>query len=207
MEGAGGTVFTGIVQDVGRVTAVAPNAAGRRLTVATRLAREVRVGDSVAVDGVCLTVTARGADYFAADVSPTTTRLTTFDEIVPGRRVNLELPVRPTDRLGGHWVTGHVDAVGTVTDLVPEGDVRHLVVAVPPEGRPYLVERGSVAVSGVSLTIVAVEADGFRVTLIPHTLSVTTLGELAPGARVNLEYDIVGKYVMRFADVWRDRAG
>jgi riboflavin synthase len=200
-------VFTGIIREIGRITAVMPAAGSLRVRVAASLARELDVGDSVAVDGVCLTVTARGEDDFIADISPTTMRLTTLGEIEPGRRVNLEPPLRPTDRLGGHWVTGHVDAVGTVLDRFQEGDVRHLVVGVPAGGRPYLVERGSIAVAGVSLTIVAVDADAFRVTLIPHTLSVTTLGELEPGARVNLEYDIVGKYVLRFADVWRDRAG
>jgi riboflavin synthase len=200
-------VFTGIIQDIGRVASVTSGGSGRVVTVATRLAGELHIGDSIAVDGVCLTVTSREADGFSADVSPTTARLTTFDNITPGQRVNLELPLRPTDRIGGHWVMGHVDAVGVVAETEDEGDVRHLTVRVPPPGRSYLVERGSVAVSGVSLTIVSVADDGFRVTLIPHTLSVTTLGDLVPGARVNLEYDIVGKYVLRLAEVWRNRTG
>ncbi len=188
-------MFTGIVEDVGTALDLTPTPSGARLTVATTVARELSLGESIAVDGVCLTVVEQRPDAFAADLSPTTLELTTLGALGPGAPVNLERALRVGDRLSGHWVTGHVDEVGEVVGVEPDAEVRYLHVAVPASSRSLLVPRGSVALAGISLTIVAVTEAGFTVTVIPHTLRVTSLGSIGPGERVNVEYDIVGKYV------------
>lgn len=182
-------MFTGIVEELGRVTAVAP---GRIRVAATTVLEGARLGDSIAVDGCCLTVVEQGDGWWEADVSDETLKRTTLGDRQPGDRVNLERPVRADDRLGGHIVQGHVDGVGEIVEGAPD-----LRVRMPRDLLRYVVEKGSVAVDGVSLTIVDVLDDGFTVALIPHTAAVTTLGHKGPGERVNLEVDVTVKYVER----------
>lgn len=181
-------MFTGIVEELGRVG----SREGGRLVIEAALAAELRTGDSVAVNGCCLTVVATGDGWWAADaVSETLTR-TNLGDLAAGSPVNLERPVRPVDRLGGHVVQGHVDATGVIARPAPD-----LVIELPPGLARYVVEKGSVAVDGVSLTVVDVGSDRFRVAVIPHTAAVTTLGLRVAGDRVNLEVDVLAKYVER----------
>ena len=191
-------MFTGIVEELGEVASFD----GARLRVsAVAVLEDAKVGDSIAVDGCCLTVVEMGPGWWDADVSDETTRRTTLGGRSPGDRVNLERPVRPYDRLGGHIVQGHVDGVGEV--VAPAPDLR---VCMPHDLLRYVVEKGSVTVDGVSLTVVDVLDDGFTVAVIPHTQAVTTLGVRGPGDRVNLEVDVTVKYVERLL-TWREGAG
>jgi riboflavin synthase len=190
-------MFTGIVAAVGRIERVAARERGLRVTIdagALDLA-DVAVGDSIAVNGCCLTVVALSPPRFAADVSQETLDCTTGLG-APGE-VNLEKALRLADRLGGHLVTGHVDGVGEVVRCEPDGDSRRLVVRVPPALAKYLARKGSVAVQGVSLTVNRVAGAEFEVNLVPHTLAVTTLGRLAPRAPVNIEVDLLARYAER----------
>lgn len=190
-------MFTGIVEAQGTVVAADRSVRGMRLAVDLGGLDGLGPGDSLAVNGVCLTVTGIQAALARMDVVLETLRRTTLGELRPGERVNLERPARPTSFLGGHFVQGHVDAVGQVTARRPEGEGIVLEIAAPPDVMRYVVPKGSIAVDGVSLTVVA-EAPGgrgFVVALIPHTLAVTTLGRRMVGDRVNLEADVVGKYV------------
>jgi riboflavin synthase len=191
-------MFTGIVELLGRVAAWTSSPdGGRRLLVAGAgdQAWQLGVGESVAVNGVCLTVVAREADRLAFDLAEETQRVTTLGELSPGDPVNLERPLRLDGRVGGHLVLGHVDAVGRVSTVTPEGAGRRLTVEVPADLRPLLVPKGSVTVDGVSLTVAGLSTESFAVALVPHTLAVTTLGVRGPGSRVNLEMDVIGKYV------------
>jgi riboflavin synthase len=188
-------VFTGLVQDLGRVCEVDATDDGVTLGVRTRLAGEIAEGDSVAVNGVCLTATAIADGLFRAEVMHETLRRSSLAEAAQGSDVNLELALRASDRLGGHIVQGHVDGLGAVRDVREEGFARVVEIAAPAELLRYVVEKGSIAVNGVSLTVVAVGDDWFSVSLIPETLERTTLGAAAPGAPVNLEVDVVAKYV------------
>ncbi len=188
-------VFTGLVQDLGKVTVVDTTADGVTLGVRTRLAEEIAEGDSVAVNGVCLTATAIADGHFRAEVMHETLRRSSLAEAAQGSDVNLELALRASDRLGGHIVQGHVDGLGSVRDVREDGFARVVCVAAPAELLRYVVEKGSIAVNGVSLTVVAVGEDWFSVSLIPETLERTTLGAAAAGAQVNLEVDVVAKYV------------
>ena len=188
-------MFTGLVQDLGRVAAVESTPDGVRLAVATRLAGDIRAGDSVAVNGVCLTATQVLDGRFTADVMRETLRRSSLAEVGDGSPVNLELPLRATDRLGGHVVQGHVDGVGAVRAVRDDGFARVVSIAAPPELLRYVVEKGSIAVDGVSLTVADVAGDGFSVALIPETLERTNLGAAAPGTPVNLEVDVLAKYV------------
>jgi len=189
-------MFTGIVAATGRVRSLAERPDGVRLVVdAGALAAGAGVGDSVAVDGCCLTVVAREGGMLAFDVVPETLRRTTLGARKSGDRVNLELPLRPSDRLGGHFVQGHVDAVADVLERREDGGGVRMRFALPSTLRGQLVEKGSVAVDGVSLTVAAADGGGFEVALIPHTLAVTTLGERRAGDRVNVEGDVLAKYV------------
>jgi riboflavin synthase len=188
-------VFTGLVQDLGKVTAVAATADGVTLGVRTRLARELAEGDSIAVNGVCLTATAIADGQFSAAVTHETLRRSSLAAAQQGSDVNLELALRASDRLGGHIVQGHVDGLGSVRDVRDDGFARIVTVSAPAELLRYVVEKGSIAVNGVSLTVVAVAEDWFSVALIPETLERTTLGAAAPGSPVNLEVDVVAKYV------------
>ena len=191
-------MFTGIVEVVGAVEAVEP--AGELLRIAVRapsLAAEARVGDSIAVRGACLTVTRARDGILEFEAVRETLARTALSELGPGTKVNLERALRADARLDGHVVQGHVDGVGRVVELRREGDDVRLFVACPAEVARHLVEKGSVAIDGVSLTVVGARDDGFDVALIPHTLAATTLGSLRPGDRVNLEADVLAKYVRR----------
>jgi riboflavin synthase len=184
-------VFTGLVAGKGVVRGLAHG----RVEVETPLAAELEPGDSVAVNGVCLTATERDNGSFAAEVMPETLRRTALAPLAMGDEVNLELPLRATDRLGGHIVQGHVDATGTVASATDEGNSRVVRIEAPAEVLRYVVEKGSIAVDGVSLTVSAVDDQAFEVSLIPETLERTTLGAAEPGRRVNLEADVLAKYV------------
>ena len=189
------SVFTGLVQDLGTVTAVDATADGVTLGVRTRLAGEIAEGDSVAVNGVCLTATAVADGQFSAAVMHETLRRSSLAEAAQGSGVNLELSLRAADRLGGHIVQGHVDGLGAVRDVCEEGFARVVTVGADADLLRYVVEKGSIAVDGVSLTVSAVDEDAFEVSLIPETLERTTLGSVEPGRTVNLEVDVFAKYV------------
>jgi riboflavin synthase len=188
-------VFTGLVADLGTVAALEATADGVRLRVSSTLAGELREGDSVAVNGVCLTATQVADGQFTADVMHETLRRSSLAAVAGGARVNLELPLRAADRLGGHVVQGHVDGVGSIRDAVEDGFARVVTIDAPPELLRYVVEKGSIAVDGVSLTVASVTADTFSVSLIPETLERTNLGAAAPGTPLNLEVDVLAKYV------------
>jgi riboflavin synthase len=188
-------VFTGLVADLGTVATLEATADGVRLRVRSTLASELSEGDSVAVNGVCLTATQVADGQFTADVMHETLRRSSLAEVADGTRVNLELPLRAADRLGGHVVQGHVDGVGAIRDAVEDGFARVVTIDAPPELLRYVVEKGSIAVDGVSLTVASVTADTFSVSLIPETLERTNLGAAAPGTPVNLEVDVLAKYV------------
>jgi riboflavin synthase len=188
-------VFTGLVADLGTVAALEATADGVRLRVSSTLAGELREGDSVAVNGVCLTATQVADGQFSADVMHETLRRSSLAAVAGGARVNLELPLRAADRLGGHVVQGHVDGVGSIRDAVEDGFARVVTIDAPPELLRYVVEKGSIAVDGVSLTVASVTADTFSVSLIPETLERTNLGAAAPGTPLNLEVDVLAKYV------------
>jgi riboflavin synthase len=188
-------VFTGLVQDLGTVTAVDAGEAGVRLTVSTGL--ELAEGDSVAVNGVCLTATALPDGGFTADVMHETLRRSSLAALAEGARVNLELPLRAADRLGGHFVQGHVDGLGTVWDVREEGFSQVVTIGVDPDLLRYVVQKGSIAIDGVSLTVSGLGDDWLQVSLIPETLERTILGGAATGQTVNLEVDVLAKYVER----------
>jgi riboflavin synthase len=188
-------VFTGLVQDLGAVDAVDATPDGVRLTVRTPLTAEIGEGDSVAVNGVCLTATVVAEGTFAADVMHETLRRSSLAGVTRGGVVNLELALRASDRLGGHIMQGHVDGVGTVLESRDDGFARIVVVEAAPALLRYVVEKGSIAVDGISLTVVEVGEDSFSVSLIPETLERTNLGAAAPGTLVNLEVDVLAKYV------------
>jgi riboflavin synthase len=190
-------VFTGIVGELGEVETVETSDDGARLRVRAGVAGELSEGDSVSVNGACLTAATAGGGSFEADVMNQTLELTTLGALGAGDRVNLELALRAADRLGGHIVQGHVDRTGEVVSAEPDGFARRIRVRLPEELLPFVVERGSIAVEGVSLTVAALGEDWFEVSLIPETLERTTLGEREPGDRVNVECDVVARYVQR----------
>lgn len=201
-------MFTGIVEEVGRIAAVTSLAAGVRLTVACRTVLEgTAVGDSVCVSGVCLTATALGAGSFTADVSPETLRVTTLGARKAGDPVNLERALALGERLGGHLVTGHVDGLGALRRSAPAGEATEVWYDAPAPVLALCVVKGSVAVDGVSLTVNALDRSGFSVMLIPHTMDHTTLLKAPPGAAVNLEADLIGKYVARLMEGRREGGG
>jgi riboflavin synthase len=189
-------MFTGLVAGTGTV-----ERAGEALRISTTLAGELSEGDSVAVNGVCLTATEAGPDHFVADVMQETLRRSALGRLKERDQVNLELPLRAADRLGGHIVQGHVDGVGEVESVREEGSARVLRIAADSELLRYVVEKGSIAVDGVSLTVASVDHDGFVVSLIPETLTRTTLGSAGPGHAVNLEVDLLAKYVEKLTAV------
>jgi riboflavin synthase len=195
-------LFTGIVETTGKIETLGPLSGGaRRLTVSTDLElTSVPLGGSIAVDGVCLTLIGRRGRRFHADLGPETLARTTLGERRPGELVHLERPLRMGDPLGGHLVAGHVDAVGRVLAARSHGDALELEVSAPAEVAPFVAPKGSIAIDGVSLTVNRLSSRGFSVTLIPHTLSVTRLGSRRPGARVNLEADLLAKHVARLLD-------
>jgi len=197
-------VFTGLIAEVGRITAVQRSGDGMRLAVRAQLADELSDGDSVAVNGVCLTATGVGGDAFHADVMAETLARSALAGLDGGAQVNLELPLRAADRLGGHMVQGHVDGTATVTGTREEGFSRVLQLDAAADLRRYLVLKGSVALDGVSLTVSDLDERGFAVSLIPETLRRTTLGELEEGALVNVEVDILAKHLERLIEAHRD---
>ncbi len=191
-------MFTGIVRERGRVVSIDGGADGIRLVVeAPVTAAAAALGDSVAVGGVCLTVVAAGDGSLSFDAVPETLSRTALSRLEPGVPVNLEPALRAGEPLGGHIVQGHVDGVGTVRSVSPEGDGARVWVDAPAPALRYCVEKGSITVDGVSLTVAELDDDGFAVALVPHTLAVTTLGALAAGDPVNLEVDVLAKYVER----------
>jgi riboflavin synthase len=194
-------VFTGLVADLGTVSDVVATPDGVRLQVETSLAGELSEGDSVAVNGVCLTAVFADAQAFTAEVMNETLRRSSLAEVSAGGRVNLELPLRAQDRLGGHDVQGHVDGVGSISGVEDDGFARVVTIKAPAGLLRYVVEKGSIAVDGVSLTVSSVSPDTFAVSLIPETLERTNLGAAAPGTPVNLEVDVLAKYVEKLVTV------
>ncbi|MGE3276065.1 MAG: riboflavin synthase [Vicinamibacterales bacterium] len=190
-------MFTGLIEAEGTVAGLVPAPGGFRIRIATPLAGALAVGESLAVSGVCLTVLATDGGDVLADIGPETARVTTLGALQAGDRVNLERAMRTDGRLGGHFVLGHVDGVGTVEEVRPDGDSHWVAVAFPDDLAAYFIPKGSVAVDGISLTVAALGLKRFEVMVIPHTWRHTTLGARRPGDRVNLECDMVGKYVVR----------
>ena len=195
-------MFTGIVRERGRVASVDGDGNGIRIRLEAPLtARDVAIGDSVSLNGCCLTVVETGGGTLAFDAVPETLARSSLEGLEAGSELNVESALRAGDPLGGHYVQGHVDGVGTVRSVEPEGKGRRIWFDAPPAVLRYCVEKGSVAVDGVSLTVAGLDENGFAVALIPHTLSATTLGTLEAGARVNLEGDVLAKYVERLVEV------
>jgi riboflavin synthase len=190
-------VFTGLIQDIGIVEMLDSGSDGARLRIATALGPDIALGDSVAVDGVCLTATAFDAEGFATEAMNQTLEVTALGGIETGSRVNLELAMRASDRLGGHIVQGHVDGVGEVIAVGEDGFARRVRVALGPDLLRYAIDKGSIALSGVSLTIAELGDEWVEVSLIPETLERTNLGDRQPGDDLNVECDIVAKYVER----------
>jgi riboflavin synthase len=196
-------VFTGLVSDLGRITRAERSADGVRLTVDCGLTSDLHPGDSVAVNGVCLTAIAVAGGAFEADVMNETLQRSSLRDAAAGTEVNLELPLRASDRLGGHIVQGHVDGVGTVQELADDGFARRVRISAPDEVLRYVVEKGSVAVDGVSLTVADCDNASFTVSLIPETLQRTNLQQAQAGTRVNLEVDVLAKYVEKLVGAVR----
>ena len=191
-------MFTGIVKDVGEVVAVTENVAGRRLRIRTALNLDnIEVGASVACDGCCLTVVEKDKNSFAVDVSGETLSKTMIGSWADCTPVNLESSLRLGDEMGGHIVSGHVDGLATLESVIPEGKYYRLKIRVPEELAPYIAPKGSVALNGISLTVNEVEGPVFGVCIIPHTWQVTTIGRLRPGDKINLEVDMLARYVAR----------
>jgi riboflavin synthase len=190
-------MFTGLIQDVGTVESVDSGPDGTRLRIATSLAGEIDLGDSIAVDGICLTAVTRSGDGFETEAMNQTLEVTALAGLAPGDRVNLELAMKASDRLGGHIVQGHVDGVATVTSIAEDGFARRIRASLRPDLLRYVIEKGSITLGGVSLTVAALGEDWVEVSLIPETLERTNLGSATAGDRLNVECDIVAKYVER----------
>jgi riboflavin synthase len=194
-------MFTGLVEGVGELIERKPTTGGFRLRIGTPLAPELKPGDSLAVNGVCLTVILAERNEVHADVGPETVRVTTLGAIAHGSRLNLERPLRADQRFGGHFVQGHVDAIGHVEELRQDADFHWLTVSFPFHLAPLIVHKGSIAVDGISLTVAGLGADRFDIMVIPFTMQNTNLGRIQVRDRVNLECDMVGKYVVRAAEL------
>ena len=190
-------MFTGLIEDLGVVESLERSADGAKLRVASRLASELSLGDSIAVDGCCLTATAVDGNSFETEAMNQTLEVTALDSVAEGSKVNLELAMKMGDRLGGHIVQGHVDGVGTVASVSDDGFARRIRVELPADLLAYVVDKGSITLSGVSLTVAELGETWAEVSLIPETLERTNLGDLAPGDRLNVECDVVAKYVER----------
>lgn len=201
-------MFTGLIAELGTVERMAEESTGCRLTVRAReILPGVKIGDSIAVNGVCLTVTYLQGGSFTADVMPETVRMSTLRLLQPGDKVNLEKALRPVDGLDGHIVQGHVEGVGVIRQIVPEGNALVYRIQAPPELLCYIVEKGSIAVDGISLTVTETDSSGFCVSLIPHTARLTTLGYKSAGDRVNLETDILARYVEKMLGLTGEKTG
>jgi riboflavin synthase len=190
-------MFTGLIQDIGKIAAFDSNGEGARLRIETSLAPEIGLGDSIAVNGVCLTATATDDSSFETEAMNQTLRVTALGDVAQGGNVNLELAMKASERLGGHIVQGHVDGVGAVLAVEEDGFSRRLRIGLDPELLRYAIDKGSICLSGVSLTVSALADEWVEVSLIPETLERTALSELEAGSRVNVECDIVAKYVER----------
>jgi riboflavin synthase len=190
-------MFTGLVQDIGSVESVEGGAEGARLRIATKLGAQIGLGDSIAVNGVCLTATEADATGFATEAMNQTLEVTVIGALAPGARVNLELATRADERLGGHIVQGHADGSGRVVAITEDGFARRVRVELPEELLRYVVDKGSVALNGVSLTVAELGPTWVEVSLIPETLERTNLGSVSPGERLNVEVDVIAKYVER----------
>ena len=197
-------MFTGIVEAVGTLTEVKGTGSGFRVRIQTPLAAAMKVGDSLAVNGVCLTATLIDGEIVHADVGPETSRVTTLGTLQRGQAVNLERPLGANGRFDGHFVLGHVDGVGTIDEIRSEGESRWLTIGFPPPLAPLFIRKGSVAVDGVSLTVAGLGERQFDVMVIPLTWGATTLRALRQGDKVNLECDMIGKYVARAMELRRD---
>ena len=194
-------MFTGLIESVGHVSGLASAPSGFCVRIRTPLATQLTPGESVAVNGVCLTVTRVEGDEWQADIGPETARVTTLGQLRPEQAVNLERSMRAGDRFGGHFVQGHVDAVGTIDEMRRDGDAHWLTISFPPALAALLIPKGSIAVDGISLTVAALRDRQFDVMIIPFTWSHTNLSSLRVTAPVNLECDMVGKYVVRAAEL------
>jgi riboflavin synthase len=192
-------MFTGLIQDIGNIQSVVRRGGEFFLTVSTQLdLRATKIGDSIAVDGVCLTVVRLSSGAFTMEVSPETLQRTTLRQAKEGQAVNLEMPLKMADPLGGHLIAGHVDGTGEIIEVAPRGNSLWYHFRIPPEIAHYLIEKGSVAVDGISLTVAGVHDQEFSVSVIPHTAQATTLGKKKAGDPVNLEVDQIAKYVEKF---------
>ena len=201
-------MFTGLIAELGTVERLAEGSTSCQLTVrAQKILPGVKIGDSIAVNGVCLTVVHLQGNRFTADVMPETVRRTTLRQLQPGDRVNLEKALRPTDGLDGHIVQGHVEGVGTIREIAPEGNALVYRIETPKELLRYIVEKGSVAIDGISLTVTETDDTGFSVSLIPHTAKMTTLGYKSVGDSVNLETDILARYVEKMLGLQKTADG
>ena len=196
-------MFTGLIESVGIVSDIAPTSSGFTVTIYTPMGSELHQGDSVSVNGVCLTVTACNESGWTADIGPETARVTTLGALAAQRPVNLERSMRADGRFGGHFVQGHVDGVGEVDAIRQDGESYWIAVRIPAELEPYVIPRGSIAIEGVSLTVARLEKRMVHVMIIPFTWTHTTLSSLRAGDRVNLECDMVGKYVARSMELAR----
>jgi riboflavin synthase len=194
-------MFTGLVEGVGELIERKPTGGGFRLRIGSPLASELSLGDSLAVNGVCLTVVQVEPGAVHAEIGPETVRVTTLGALDAGSRVNLERPLRADSRLGGHFVQGHVDAIGVIEALRQDADFHWLTISFPPQLAPFIVRKGSIAVDGISLTVAGLGGDRFDVQIVPFTMDHTNLGAAQVRDRVNLECDMVGKYVVRAAEV------
>jgi riboflavin synthase len=194
-------MFTGIVEAIGSLSELQATDGGFRMRIHTPVSSAMKVGDSLAVNGVCLTVVLIDGDHVVADIGPETARVTTFGALRRGQQVNLERPMRGDGRVDGHFVLGHVDGVGVIEALRTEGESRWLTIGFPPLLAPYFIRKGSVAVDGVSLTIASVSERVFEVMVIPHTWAHTSLSRLEEGDNVNLECDMIGKYIVRMMEL------
>lgn len=190
-------MFTGLIEAIGVVERVEPLSTGSMLAVETALAPELSPGDSLAVNGVCLTITGADRFVFAATLSPETLRVTTLGNLTPGRAVNLERPLRADGRLGGHFVLGHVDGIGRISSLDADGDCYWLDVELPESLQARMIPKGSIAVDGISLTVAVLTESGVRIQIVPFTWTHTALRSARPGQMVNVETDVIGKYVAR----------
>lgn len=193
-------MFTGLVEAIGTVRGTEPLGEGLRLSIAAPFAAELGIGESVAIDGVCLTVVERGTDAFAVEAVRETVARTTVGGWETGKRVNLERALAVGDRLGGHFVQGHVDGVATVQAIERQGENRYIDLSLPEAGKPFVAERGSIAVNGVSLTVLALTPQGVRLSIVPHTWAATAFPELAAGDPVNVEYDLIARYLKRMIE-------
>ena len=195
-------MFTGLIETVGHVSGITLASSGFRVSIRTSLVADLSLGESVAVNGVCLTVTSVESGLLHADIGPETARVTTLGTLRPDQPVNLERSMRADDRFGGHFVQGHIDATGTLEDVRPDGDAHWVTFGYPVGLAPLLITKGSVSIDGISLTVAALRERQFDVMVIPYTWGHTNLSSLRVGDRVNLECDMIGKYVARTAELF-----